>query len=63
VLTGTGQKLGYLPRHQNARVAAWLKRGLPVQATLLSDHQNGWLLQVYVASAIENVVVPAVMPG
>ena len=62
VLTGTGQKLGYLPRHQNARVAAWLKRGLPVQATLLSDHQNGWLLQVYVASEIENVVVPAMMP-
>ncbi|WP_198246346.1 HIRAN domain-containing protein [methane-oxidizing endosymbiont of Gigantopelta aegis] len=62
VLTGTGHKLGYLPRHQNARVAAWLKRGLPVQATLLSDHQNGWLLQVYVASEAENITVPAVTP-
>jgi len=62
VLTQNRQKLGYLPRHQNARVAAWLKRGLPVQATLLNDHQNGWLLYVYVASEAENIVVPIVMP-
>jgi len=62
VLTRTGHKLGYLPRHQNARIAAWLKRGLPVQATLLNDHQNGWLLQVYVASEAENIALLTVIP-
>ncbi len=50
VLTQKNQKLGYLPRYQNARVSAWLKRGLPVQATLLSDYQGGWLLRIYVSA-------------